>query len=207
MRSIDLPRRSLSQSSDQRFQGPPPDRFDGSAAAEPENGRAWPPVERDGRARSPEELLDNLRLSLSDLAARHTFPQRHRDSRTDVDGPPDHDAYLDPNFHRAAETKRDRDVPYNSDVPHDRDMPYADGPGHGAAPESDGSDHDGADHSGGLWDAIRAARELNDAFPGLAAGPPSDLGLFADHGYEEPYRPWFMSGDPSTPWWAADGVF
>jgi len=31
-----------------------------------------------------------------------------------------------------------------------------------------------------------------------------ETSLFASRGLAEPYRPWFMSGEPSTPWWAAD---
>jgi hypothetical protein len=213
MRSMDLPRRSLSQLSDQRLQGPAPDRFDVPVPRQPENGRVWPPVERDGRARSPEELFDNLRQSLSDLAARHGFVPRDRDPRMQWDAPPDYDAYLDPDIHRAGEAQRDRDVPYDRDPPCDRDSPcdryppYENGVGYGDAPDFDGSGNDGADRGRGFWDAIRAPGELNDAFAGLAAiGPSGEMGLFADHGYEEPYRPWFMSGDPLAPWWAADGV-
>jgi len=31
-----------------------------------------------------------------------------------------------------------------------------------------------------------------------------ETSVFANRGLAEPYRPWFMSGEPSTPWWAAD---
>lgn len=211
MRSMDLPRRSFGQLSDQRFQGSPPDRFDGPVPRQPENCRVWPPVARDGRARSPEELLDNLRRSLGDLKARYTIAQRTGDAPSDWDAPPDYDAYLDWNVVHGGDEQPDRDVPYDHHTPYDHGpydhTPYDDLVGHNDGQDLGSRARDVTDRGGGIWDGLRAARELNDAFPGLAAaGPASELDLFADHGHEEPYRPWFMSGDPSTPWWAADDM-
>jgi len=162
-------------------------------------------VERDGRGRSPEELLDNLRLSLSNLAARYTIAPRDRDARMGWDAPAGRDASLNSDIIRPMENPHDHDVPGDGNASYEREVPFDEGAGYSHAHDPDGPDYGGADHGAGLWDAIRAARELSDAFPGLA-GRYGDTGLFADLGYEEPYRPWFMSGDPSTPWWAADDI-
>jgi hypothetical protein len=96
-----------------------------------------------------------------------------------------------------------------------RSLPEQDAwPGEGEAAERDiGSpadqpaDADDAEAGGfgGLADAIRAASRLNDAFPAsVDGGWPGEMSLFASGGQAEPYRPWFMSGEPLTPWWAAD---
>ena len=182
---MDLPRRSLSQPADQRLQGPEPDGVGLTGPRQPEQGRDTSPADRGDHARLPEDLFDNLRLSLSNLAARYA-PERGRD----VGGDREHDMPDDRGVGRVAGDP-------------------ADPVGEGLA--DDLADHKPADEAaadhGGVWEAIRAARALSDAFPGLAAANPyEDLGISADHGYEEPYRPWFMSGDPSTPWWAADDI-
>ena len=204
---MDLPRRSLSQPADQRFQGPEPGRVDLAGPRQPEYGRASAPADRCDRARSPEELFDNLRLSLSNLAARYA-PERYRDVGPDRDAAPGYHAHLDAATCAVDAPERvtagDRDAPRGHDVPDDQGVGRGDA---GDLADHKAADDAGADHGGGVWEAIRAARALSDAFPGLAAANPyEDLGIFADHGYEEPYRPWFMSGDPSTPWWAADGI-
>jgi hypothetical protein len=219
MRSMDLPRRSLSQPADQRFQGPEYGRVDLAGPRQPEHGRDWSPADRGDHARSPEDLFDNLRLSLSNMAARYA-PERCRDVGPDRDAPPGHHA--NPDATTCAPDAPERVTAGDRDAPRGHDMPDDEGVGRGDAgdladpvgagrgddlAEREAADDAGADHGGGVWEAIRAARALSDAFPGLAAANPyEDLGIFADHGYEEPYRPWFMSGDPSTPWWAADGI-
>jgi len=207
MRSMDLPRRSLSQPSDQRFHGPEPDGVDLAGPRQPEHGRACPPANRGDQARSPEDLFDNLRLSLSNLAARYA-PERCRDVGQDRDTPPGYHANPDANT-RAVDA-RERATAGHPDAPRGHDMPDDQSAGRGDAGDLDehqAGDTTAANHGGGVWDAIREARALSDAFPDLPAADLSgDSGIFADHGYEEPYRPWFMSGDPSTPWWAADDI-
>ena len=234
MHSMDLPRGRL----DRSF-GQPSER----EAETDSRARAWVP---DGSARSPAELLDNLRLSLSQLADNHPSSPRNRHAPGDRSAPADR------------RSPRDRDAPEETgpaddwdgleemgpaddwdgleemgpagdwdaleemgpagdwDAPEDPRWP----PEQDGRPEEDeaaardiGSPADqaadanvaGAGLFGGLADAIRAAGRLSDAFPAsVYGGVFGDVSLLANPALAEPYRPWFMSGEPSTPWWAAD---
>ncbi len=269
MHSMDLPRGRL----DRSF-GQPSER----EAETDSRARAWVP---DGSARSPAELLDNLRLSLSQLADNHPSSPRNRHAPGDRGAPADRRGPRDrpamgearaPGYWNAPRDwgapsdwdvprdrgmPRDRGTPRHRGTPRDRDAPEETGPaddwdalvemgppddwdaleemgppGDWDAPEdprwrpeqdawrgeseaagqdigsladqpaaSDGE----AGPFGGLADAIRAASRLSDAFPAsVDGGGLGEMSLFAHGGPAEPYRPWFMSGEPSTPWWAAD---
>jgi len=215
MRSIDLPRSLLDRSAGQPSE---PTGETGSRA------RPWVP---DGRARPPAELLDNLRLRLSQLADNHPSAPRSRHPRADWGaprdwGPPrgwpasgDGDGPGDWGAPRDSDGPGDWDGPGDRGVPEDRRWrPEQDASaGEGEAAERDiGSPADQpadtdaeAGGFGGLADAIRAASRLSDAFPAsVDGGWLGEMSLFASGGQAEPYRPWFMSGEPLTPWWAAD---
>ncbi len=171
--------------------------------------RPWAP---DGRARPPAELLENLRLRLNQLADNHPSARRDRPAPGDWSAPRDWDG------------RGNWDAPRNLDASEDwaapgdwRWRPEQDGwPGEGEAAGQDtrgpgdrpaDADNGQPGRLGGLADAIRAASRRGDAFPASVDGGLGVLGetsLFASRGLAEPYRPWFMSGEPSTPWWAAD---
>ena len=200
MHSMDVPRGLFDRRSGQP----------GELAAEGDSrARPWAP---DGRARPPAELLDNLRLRLSQLADNHPSAQRNRYTPGDWGEPRDRGAPAD--FGDA----RDRGEPADRGAPGDwRWRPEQDAwPGEGEAAGQDtggpadrpaDADDGQAGRLGGLADAIRAASRRGDAFPASVDGGLGVLGetsLFANRGLAEPYRPWFMSGEPSTPWWAAD---
>ncbi len=188
----------------------------GELAAEGDSrARPWAP---DGRARPPAELLDNLRLRLSQLADNHPSAQRNRHAPGDRGGPGDRGAPGDWDAPRNLDASEDWGGPGDRGAPGDwRWRPEQDAwPGEGEATEQDtggpgdrpaDADDGQTGRLGGLADAIRAASRLNDAFPASVDGGLGVLGetsLFANRGLAEPYRPWFMSGEPSTPWWAAD---
>jgi hypothetical protein len=151
MRSRDLPpNRSLA------------DNYDQSGAA-------------DGRARSPAELLDNLRLRLSQLPENHpsAMPESMQERDSEREWPAGNDSLRD---------ERRPDAPEPQD-----DGPIAGG--------------------GTLGDLIRAIRDTGDSLAGsIGDGMLGDLGAFPGGIPSEPYRPWFMSGDPGVPWFAADDI-
>jgi hypothetical protein len=200
MHSMDVPRGLFDRRSGQP----------GELAAEGDTrARPWAP---DGRARPPAELLDNLRLRLSQLADNHPSAQRNRYAPGDWGEPRDRGAPADRG------DARDRGEPADRGAPGDwRWRPEQDAwPGESEAAEQDtggpgdrptDADDGQAGRLGRLADAIRAASRRSDAFPASVDGGLGVLGetsLFANRGLAEPYRPWFMSGEPSTPWWAAD---
>ena len=137
------------------------------------------------RARSPEELLDTLRLRLSQLADNH--PSRRAELPA-----------ASPEF-LAEEERRG---------PEDGRGPWDDctGPDDPAAGSDEG-------RPGWIGEAIRAARlgdgaadladmaDLTD-LADLADGALGAVGLPGAIGHDDPYRPWFMAGDPGDPWWA-----
>jgi len=167
----------------------------------------WAP---DGRARPPAELLDNLRLRLSQLADNHPSAPRRRPAQRDWGEPCD---WVEP---RDRDARGDRNPLGDWDAPWDRGWrPEQEAwPGEGVADEphigSPADQHADADDAqaarfGGLADAIHAASQLSDMLP---ASPGPGMfgevrwpGIWAD---TEPYRPWFMGGDPWSPWWATD---
>ena len=126
------------------------------------------------RTRAPGELLDELRLRLDRLAAGH--PSSGRDL-PDESAAEDEQAWEADEDWDAADAAEDLEL--DRDLP---DGPAADGgmPGGHAPP-----------------DAGRAGRPASAADGGsgqLAAGRP---------GGGDPYRPWFMTGETATPWFAA----
>lgn len=144
-----------------------------------------------GQGRSPAELLDNLRLRLSQLADNHPSAPRRAE---------------------AGERPGELPLPDGADaVPAGGDEsgrgpggggPGGDGPDgggqrgdrSGAGPDRDGPDRDGPD--GG---------EADGGGPGgpAARGGLGDLDLPGLRAASEAYRPWFVSGEPAAPWWAA----
>jgi hypothetical protein len=147
------------------------DRDNGRA----EDTRPWPrvPDVPDGRARSPAELLDNLRLRLLELPDNHPSAPRTVDRQESSD--------------RAANANRA--MPSDQPEPHDR----ADRSGPAERPDHQKPDDDVA--FGDTSDV--AMMNLVDR-----AGPAMNLADRA--GRAEAYLPWFMSGEPATPWWAAE---
>lgn len=162
----------------------------------------WPSA-LDGRARSPSELLDNLRLRLSQLAENHPsaprWPEAHggRDARPHAHG-----------------VDRADDHPAAGREPAAGDLAAASGGAaadDGAVPADSQADADeragvGDDEATGpLADAIRAARLVDGPLARAAdGGAMGKLTLPGSWGKPEPYRPWFMSGEPGSPWWAAE---
>jgi hypothetical protein len=59
---------------------------------------------------------------------------------------------------------------------------------------------------GWIADFIRAAR-LDDGAVPLTDGMLAALDLPGSVGHVDPYRPWFMDGEPGGPWWAAEGLW
>jgi hypothetical protein len=53
---------------------------------------------------------------------------------------------------------------------------------------------------------IKAVKEAGDALSpsGADMNALGEFGLFAGSGSADPYRPWFMDGEPGTPWFAED---
>jgi hypothetical protein len=198
MRAMDVPRGLL----DGRF------NQHGEPAGETEScPPRWVP---DLRARPPAELLDDLRLRLSRLADNHPSAQRGRPAPRDWDAPRQRDAPADLDAPRQLDPPRQRDARADQDALDDW---LERGDWDAFAAERDISapaDQPAADDAqaaglGGFTDAIRAASRLSDAFPDSPhVASLGDMSFFAHPGQTEPYRPWFMSSDPSTPWWAQD---
>jgi hypothetical protein len=240
MHSMDLPRGRLDRSSGQP--GEPAGETDFRATR-------WAP---DGRARPPAELLDNLRLRLSQLADNHPSAPRRRHAQRDYGEPrgwPEPRGWGEPRDWGESRdwgdprdcrdprdrgealgwrTSRDWDAPddWNApgswdgqadwDAPEDRgrrsDQDAWPGAGEAAirhlgspADQHPDADSSQAGHLGGLADAIRAASRFGDAFP-ASPGPGvfGEVSWSGSWGDTEPYRPWFMGGDPWSPWWATD---
>jgi hypothetical protein len=146
----------------------------------------------DGRARPPGELLDNLRHRLSELPASH--PSAQADLRSDR-GPgqePD----------QAAQGAGSQDEEFADagswpggefPSPHRAVDPGTAEPGQGGRREP------GSRPGGWAGGAARATAT------GLAALATMELPARARTG--DPYRPWFMAGEPGAPWWASGGSF
>ena len=147
-----------------------------------------PPGGADGRARSPAELLDNLRLRLSQL------PENH------------------PSAFRQADEWRlpERDAGPWAAAPDRRSS-------RGSADELRGSADAGAEvgvgasqadvaapAGGSLADLIRAVRDTGDSLAeSIGDGVLGDIATLPPGTHAESYRPWFMSGEPGVPWFAA----
>jgi hypothetical protein len=177
----------------------------------------------DGRARSPAELLDNLRLRLSQLPENH--PSALRDTSDVQRGAANWDDGARSRQHpgeslrdwprgrqASAELSAARDDKGWPDfmAPHDKVSPpgFADESRRSAEASADAHD-DGSPPSGGsLADLFRAARDACDALAESAdAGVLGDIEVFPGNARYDPYRPWFMSAEPLTPWFAVgDGL-
>jgi hypothetical protein len=168
----------------------------------------------DGRARSPAELLDNLRLRLSQLPENHPSAFRETYLGPEASVGRGRDGKFTPRPQPWPERDRLRDAA-QYDGPRDygpRDYgPARDGFRDGGAQDG-AQQNDGRVPAGGsLGDLIRAVREAGDTLADLADdGALGDIdlypGAFPGSAYSEPYRPWFMSGDMGTPWFAAGEV-
>lgn len=190
MRSMDRPaRRSLDDAHD--------------FTAEP---RVFPGVP-DGRARSPAELLDNLRLRLSELPVNHPSAERRACQ------PPSagHRAPSDWNATADADLRAGDDAQAGGKVPDRQDSPVGtDQDDRGATPMPPRAEDtlerepDNAGRPGPLDQAILAARIAGDAFAGGAdTGALAMTNFAAEIGSSEAYAPWFMSGEGAVPWWAS----
>jgi hypothetical protein len=127
----------------------------------------------DGRARSPAELLDNLRLRLSQLPDGH--PSAPRDAND-----------LQPR-HVTQDNTEDRSWQWPSRSSPDR--------AHDSGSLSAGGTL--ADLIRTVRDAGDGLAEWGDG------DVLADIERFPGDARYEPYRPWFMSADPFTPWFAA----
>ena len=139
------------------------------------------PSTADGRARSPAELLANLRLRLIQLPENH--PSAPRDTN-DVER-----SHVSCNDEREA-VQRPSGIAEESSGSAGTSPDAA--PGNGTPP-----------HGGWLADFIRAVRDAHDALAESADGRVlADIEVFGGEARYEPYRPWFMSADPFRPWFA-----
>jgi hypothetical protein len=190
MRSMDMPRRRLL------------DDLQDSA----DTARVWPGVP-DGRARSPAELFDNLRLRLSELPVNHPSTPRQA-GRSDSAGR----RVLSEWTARADGAPRTCDgATAGSDGPAGQDTPLGtDQDDRDEAREARGAedtrqgDPSDASRAGAPDEAILAARMAKDTFTGAAdTGALAMMKLAAETGPSEVYPPWFMSGEQAVPWWAA----
>jgi len=140
-----------------------------------------------GQGRSPAELLDNLRLRLSQLADNHPSAPRRGETGHGPGEPPLRDGA--DAVQEGGEPARPDAMPESGELGQPEVVPEAgDGSGRGAP----GGDGPGGDGPGGDGPGGPAAR-----------GGPGDLNLPGLRGGSEAYRPWFMSGEPGAPWWAA----
>lgn len=152
--------------------------------------RAGPP---EGRARPPAELLDNLRLRLSQLAENH--PSAIRDTSHDPPGTSEHGGAPDDRGTRDPVAPRDRFSP--SESSEDR---------RGSREDAAGQDDSQARGGGSLGDLFKAVREAGDALAETAAaGALADVDVLFGGSQSEAYRPWFMAGEVGTPWFATGG--
>jgi hypothetical protein len=164
-----------------------------------------PDPESDGRARTPSELFDNLRLRLSQLAENH--PSALRPAET---GGPGESALREPGGRPESPGAAE---PAGSDEPAGADEPAggSDKPGGDERAEA-GQDVPiarPADGGGGPRGDVLADPHAGGALRDLDMGDLNlgdldlgDLDLPGLRGASEGYRPWFMSGEPGAPWWA-----
>jgi hypothetical protein len=140
----------------------------------------------DDRARPPRELLANLRLRLSQLADNHPSAPGYR-------RPP------------GQPTGDDADAAAG----HDGQAGEGDGGPVGVLGDqkrgSDAGSESPAGRETGSADRDRPADAVRTAAAAIAAG----LGVLATMELPpggrpagDPYRPWFMAGEPGSPWWS-----
>jgi hypothetical protein len=173
MRSRDLPpNRSLDDSRD------PPNRI------------------VDGRARLPAELIDNLRLRLSQLPENHPSAFRKADDLLEAPAETDFDRWSE--VPAPADSVLPQDSADESRGSANADVEVGVGTSQGAGPAQSG---------GSLADLIRSIRDASDSLAEtIGEGMLGDLGTLPRGIHSEPYRPWFMSGDRGVPWFAVDGA-
>jgi len=191
----------------------PPRRPLGDEGDPADQARARPGVP-DGRARPPAELLDNLRLRLSELPANHPSAPSAEGRRAAPGGAGRASSDAAP----ARAVERDDAVPAHA-APDQAPAGHGGGRGRdhargepasaakaGAAGEADppGSEAGEAAAGGILGDALRTPRLTGDAPAGAGDAV---LGAPGRAGPGEAYRPWFMSGEPGIPWWAGDDLW
>jgi hypothetical protein len=144
------------------------------------------------RARPPEELLDNLRLRLSQLADNH--PSAPREWEPDCwreDDDAGHPVVASDD--RLDEVTRDGSAQGGSfaDLHCAVDLTGSQGragPGRSTLTQA----------AGWAADAARAA--------GGGVGALATTELPVRGGTGDPYRPWFMAGELGSPWWASGSV-
>jgi hypothetical protein len=174
---------------------------------EPVEAARCQPGVPDGRARSPSELFDNLRLRLSELPANHPSAPRQA-GRPEFAGhrePSEWTARADPAVRPGDGARAGSHGPAGQDSPlgAEQDGRGEAGGARGAEDTRQGAPGD-AGRAGPLDEAILAARMATDAFAGAAdAGALEMMNLAVENGPSEAYMPWFMSGEQAAPWWAA----
>jgi hypothetical protein len=161
----------------------------------------------DGRARSPAELFDNLRLRLSELPASHPSAMRQAGQPASAGDRAlsDCSTTTDPDLRTGdgAPGGRKGSARHDSPLGTDQDDRRATPAMRGAEDTRTGEQGD-AGRAGPLDEVILAVRMARDTFPGAAdAGALAMTNIAAEIGPSEAYAPWFMSGDETVPWWAA----
>ena len=133
-----------------------------------------PPGDRAGNQRSPAELLNNLRLRLGQLADNH--PSAVAGSR-----PARELEAVQPLRH-----ERDDYAPREQDR-----VELGEAARRDTAPGIP------------LADIARRVKDVADALSASQfVGVPTEIELVTGSHGTDPYRPWFMSGEPTTPWFA-----
>jgi hypothetical protein len=177
------------------------------------------------RARDPAQLLDELRLRLDRLPENHPSARRESAWGREVPGrwrsPDDTGTISDPAPDAAGRSARDRPAA-DSDARPDgrsaRGRPAADSgsiaderaePGENGADGSDGPETgaeagSGAESGSGAGDRSSAAGQADlDWQPGNQDGGDGWLNAGRSRPAEAEH-PWFMSGEPGAPWFAAE---
>lgn len=154
----------------------------------------------DDRARPPEDLLDNLRLRLSRLAGNHPSAPRdqqpRRGARADAAGPAS-----DPPEGREPGNRTGQDTSAQADaVPASQEDGHSAGVGGAASRAGDQV----AGGRGRQAEEARAGEALRTALTAAATGMAvlATMELPSRTGRGEAYRPWFMAGEPASPWWS-----
>jgi hypothetical protein len=137
----------------------------------------------DGSARSPGELLDALRERLERLEPNHPSAYGPRPAEAQVEA-----AAPDQDVAAGAE-----DVPDDARPP--RDTPDDGQVTDGGQPDSAAQPAEAEPEGGGWHQAQGGAGGVGRSEAGFEAG----TGLI---GQGDPYRPWFVDGEPGTPWFA-----
>ena len=168
--------------------------------------RVFPGVP-DGRARSPAELFDNLRLRLSELPANHPSAVRHADQPAAAGDRALSECSTTADLDlRAGDSRRGgrkESAGHDSPLGTDQDDRGA-SPTVGEAGDTRKGEPGDASRAGPLDEVILAARMARDTFSGAAdAGALAVSNIAAEIGPSEAYAPWFMSGEGTVPWWAA----